>query len=261
MNYLFAAKFVVAGAIMALGSFSHAATTTYVRGAAPCWNTAAEDLVAGSDSEVGGATNLWRYEIVDGVAAENGLAGATPWFTLPAATTESFVWNAGSSRWDWAAGGVVDPNNDKPAVRAYFVLQESASQYGKVPRVVWTAPESGKASFTGALGFKRGTGGTNPVVFEWAIGKKSGTTYTKLASGASAPTTTTQVNVTLSASDLTALTDIPLNAGEGVWWSVRPQTNPGDDKLDNIYDSSSGTVLTLSFTPGAVSSVSNWHNR
>lgn len=140
------------------------------------WNTNFGDPTGGSDSEANAANSVWKYEAVSAPASpDNGLGGASPWYGLPAAGTVS--WDAANSRWTGPTSGYPRFEGDR------LMSRMSGSVFGAQPRVVWKAPQTGTVDLGGSFGFVASDNSARPV--EWAIAKRSGTTYSLLASGIS----------------------------------------------------------------------------
>ena len=232
----------ILGLLFMASQWSYAADPVeYLRGAK--WNTGTTDAISGSDGEANVAGNCWQYEWVTATAADNGLGQANPWYAL-AATANFANWNG--SRWEATEGG------QPRIVQNYLIISDTTgTNWGKVGRVVWVAPEAGTATVTGSVSFQRNNAALNAI--DWAIGKKSGTTYTMLVSGTQADVSNTKVLHALTTGELAALENITLAAGDGIWWTLRSQAAV-DGNLDYLYDD----ALKVTFTAES-SSVEQWH--
>ena len=230
-----------------------AASTEYVR--SQFWDTAVTDTAKGSDSESNVSGNVWKYEIVDGTGLDtvNGLNGSAPWYSQPNATGKLFTWSGSNNRWE----GNGSSNYPRISASGTTYSINNTGPYGWQGRIHWVAPEAGTATISGSIGVKRQTDNLADTI-EWAIGKRSGTTYTPLASGAQ-EVPAGGVSLKVPVDSFAALQNISMAVGDDLWWTARGidrtvATNTLEVFLDN--DATSGTQLKVTFTPS--SSVSDW---
>ncbi len=216
--------------------------TVYTRNGA--WNTSVTDTTGGSDSEANGASNMWKYEVVNATATSNKLSGASPWYKLAAESPATIAWDAANSR--WAA-----THATYPRVNAVQLgVNMATGGHWWQPRGLWKAPRAGVATISGAIGFHMSSGGPNDSV-EWAIGKRAGSTYTLLASSGASPVaiTGTGTVVTVSLNSIPALQNISLNAGEELFWTYRGDVNNTlTSGYEWMHDSNPGASAILSIT-------------
>ena len=130
-------------------------------------------------------------------------------------------WNATNGRWDGNSSKLY------PHIAGTSAGQQNLVDWGNVERILWVAPQAGKANVTGALGFSD----HNATLFstvEWAVGKRSGTTYTLLASGSITNSATdARTTVALDSATFPALLNVNLAAGDAIFLDPSPDCRDG----------------------------------
>ena len=185
--------------------------TSYDRNAS--WNTGINDPTAGSDSEANVAGNMWKYEVVNATATNNNLNGATPWYRLAAESPSSFAWDGTK----WMATHATYPRANAVEIGSSL----ASGGHWWQPRGVWVAQRAGTVTIGGNFGLELSAGGPDGI--EWAVGKRVGSTYTLLASSGATPVSVTggAAPVSVSLSSFSALQDIPVTAGNEIFWTFR----------------------------------------